>query len=203
MHRLGDSTTIRTYDAYHEVYDAETTGFWENFPREIMDTFVNLVPGNEILDLGSGPGRDAIMLRERGMSVTCLDGSENMVTMTRKLGFRSVVEDMRNIQFPDGSFDGIWAYSSIMHVTLEEGRNVINGLHRILRKGGVLLLGLIEGGGSEMVPIGESSLFRFFEYYDDSKIGRLVSGTLFNPVGVFRFQPRRHVYINHIFRRIP
>ena len=76
--------TIRTYDAIHDLYDAETRDFWEKFPAATVREFVSRLHGKDVLNLGSGPGRDSLILREQGLSVTCIDGSKEMVEMSDK-----------------------------------------------------------------------------------------------------------------------
>jgi hypothetical protein len=62
------SLTIDTYNAYAVAYDDETTGFWRDFPTPFIDAFASRVKG-DVINIGSGPGRDALLLKEsRGQS---------------------------------------------------------------------------------------------------------------------------------------
>ena len=78
-----DKKTIDTYNELAQEYDDETKDFWERFPRSILDNFIKLAKGS-VLDVGSRPGRDGLILQQHGLSVTCIDASEAMV----KLFFR-------------------------------------------------------------------------------------------------------------------
>ena len=40
-----DQTTIDTYDAMAAQYDAETVGFWDEFPRSFIDSFAGCAKG--------------------------------------------------------------------------------------------------------------------------------------------------------------
>lgn len=175
--------------------------FWEKFPRGYIDNFVSLLPGHKILDLGSGPGRDALLLRSSGLDVVCLDGSEKMVQTTRNLGFESILSDIRDLSVPKNSFDGIWAYSSIIHISFDEAIMVMRKASSILREGGILFLGLIRGSGGQFVQIGESSLKRYYEYYSETKVQALLKDTGLEFVSMDEFQPGNHVYMNYMFRR--
>ena len=73
-----DQQTIDTYNKMAQEYEDETSSFWDRFPRTFIDAFAAAVNGN-VLDIGSGPGRDALILKEKGVDVTCLDASEEMV----------------------------------------------------------------------------------------------------------------------------
>ncbi len=69
-----DKQTVDTYNKLAVQYDEETVNFWELFPRSFIDKFVSL-SGDRVLDIGSGPGRDGLILLEKGKSVTGLDAS--------------------------------------------------------------------------------------------------------------------------------
>lgn len=193
--------TIRTYNAINELYDAETRDFWDRFPIDIVRKFVELLPSDEILDLGSGPGRDAVILRNHGLNVTCVDGSENMVNMTARLGFNSVLSDLRVFDSPDKKYHGIWAYSSLIHLNFDEAKKLVGKLSDILKDGGVLFLGLIQGDGHDVINAAGSSFTRYFEYYHHEKIMALVENSSFRLVFHDSFKPGNQVYLNYIFSK--
>ena len=60
-----DEKTIKTYNQMAKEYEDETVDFWKRFPRTFFDKFAELVKG-KVLDVGSGPGRDGLLLKERG-----------------------------------------------------------------------------------------------------------------------------------------
>ena len=192
--------TIRTYDAIHELYDAETRDFWEKFPAETVKEFVSRLHGKEILNLGSGPGRDSLILRDHGLNVTCIDGSGEMVEMTSRLGFKSIQADLRDLNI-EQLYDGVWAYSSLIHLTYDESRVLLGKIHNLLRQGGVLLLGLIEGEGSERRKVADSSYVRYFEYYGQEKVKSLFQGTRMKLVYQDTFKPGNHTYLNYILEK--
>ena len=110
-----DQKTIDTYNKMAREYDEETVDFWNRFPRTTIDSFAKSVSG-KILDVGSGPGRDGLLLKEQGLNVICLDASEEMVKSCQNKGLQAVVGDFNQIPFADKSFDGVWAYTSLLHV---------------------------------------------------------------------------------------
>ena len=84
-----DKITIDTYNKMAIEYDNETTDFWQRFPRSIIKEFGVRVKGGKILDVGSGPGRDALLLQDFGCQVTCLDASTKMVEMCKEKGLEN------------------------------------------------------------------------------------------------------------------
>ena len=193
------SDTIRTYDAIHDLYDAETRDFWEKFPAATVREFVSRLHGKDVLNLGSGPGRDSLILREHGLSVTCIDGSKEMVEMTSRLGFKSIQADLRDLDLAE-LYDGIWAYSSLIHLTYDESKELLEKIHILLRPGGILFLGLIEGEGHETRNVANSCYTRYFEYYDENKVESLLHGTGMKIVYRDAFRPGNHTYLNYIIK---
>lgn len=198
-----DKRTIEAYEVYHEVYDAETRDFWEKFPADILNSFVEGLKGNRVLDLGSGPGRDAVLLRNKGLDVLCLDGSQNMVDATNRLGFQSIKRDFRHLELQEETLDGVWAYSSLIHVSFAEAKEIISQIFQVLKPGGLLFLGLIEGSGNEERKIGNSRYTRYFEYYDDKKLKDLFTNSGFNLLQQNKFKPGNHIYRNILLSRNP
>ncbi len=192
--------TIGAYDAIHQLYDAETRDFWERFPASNVREFVSALPGKEVLNLGSGPGRDSLILRDHGLDVTCVDGSRQMVRMTAELGFRSLKANLADMTI-EGVFDGIWAYSSLIHLTFAQSKQLISSIQNNMRPGGVLFLGLIEGTGNETRNVAGSKFARYFEYYDAAKVESLLAGTSLVLQYHDTFRPGNHTYLNYIFKK--
>src|SRR3989344_3337954 len=98
-----DPKTIATYNKLAKEYDEETADFWDKFPQDSFDEFTKLVKGKD-LDVGSGPGRDGLILQKKGLEVVCLDASEAMVKISSKKGLKSVLGDFNDLPFVDESF---------------------------------------------------------------------------------------------------
>ncbi|MCX4820688.1 bifunctional class I SAM-dependent methyltransferase/N-acetyltransferase [Streptomyces sp. NBC_01142] len=99
-----------------------------------------------VLDLGCGPGRSALLLAaEAGAQVTAVDLHEPFLDELRQsaeaLGLgdtiRTVQADMAELPFPDGSFDLVWAESSVYSIGFDTG---LREWRRLLAPGGSLVL---------------------------------------------------------------
>jgi ubiquinone/menaquinone biosynthesis C-methylase UbiE len=110
-----DQQTIDTYNRLAKEYDDETIDFWNQFPRTFLDKFVEL-SGMRIVDIGSGPGRDGLLLQQAGKEVVCTDASEAMVKLSTERGLKSVLAGFDNLPFEDQLFDGVWSYTSLLHI---------------------------------------------------------------------------------------
>ena len=195
-----DDRTIKAYDIYSEVYDAETADFWDGFPKDIIQDFKSNLKGSRVVDLGSGPGRDAILLREVGLDVLCVDASAKMAEQTSKKGFTTIISDLRDLKLDMSGYDGVWAYSSLIHISFEESRKLLMKLSESMNEGTVMLLGLIRGDRNEERKMGDSNYVRYFEMYTEDKIRDLLEGTHFETVEMKTYQPKNHVYMNYLLK---
>ncbi len=196
-----DSKTIDTYNKLAREYDEETADFWDRFPRTIIDAFVKAGP-KKVLDIGSGPGRDAVILKTAGLDVTCLDASEAMVTMTKEKGIVSVLGDFMNLPFPDGNFDGVWAYTSLLHIPKTDLKKALGEIFRVLKSGGVLGLGFIEGdfeGYRESSGVG---LPRYFAFYQKEEVEALLRECGFELFFFETFKPRNKNYLHFLAKKV-
>lgn len=198
-----DKVTIDTYNKLAKEYDEETRDFWELFPDTILKEFSSRVGENKkILDLGSGPGRDGVLLQNKGLEVVCMDASPVMVEMCQDRGLESIVGDFLNIPFEDNSFDGVWAYTSLLHIKKEEIKQALLEIKIVLKYGGILGLGMIEGEGDfyrESSGVGEP---RWFAFYSNEEIRKLLAETGFEVFYYEDFTPRSKKYLNYLAKSI-
>lgn len=195
-----DEKTIQTYNQMAKEYDDETIDFWQRFPRTFFDKFEELVQG-KILDVGSGPGRDGLLLREKGLEVICLDASEAMIKLCEEKGLQSVVGDFLSMPFENNSFDGAWAYTSLLHIPKADVAKAFDEIKRVLKNGGILGLGLIEGDTEEYRESSGVNMPRWFSFYTKEEVGKLLTKHGFEVLYFEQFQPRSKNYLNFITKK--
>lgn len=163
--------TRKTYNKYPELFDEK---FGKYFGKEIKDKadfFLEELKGRKIVDLGSGPGNHAEYFKEKGFDVLCVDISEEMVKLCRKKGLKAEVMDIEDLKLPEKTFDGVWAYTSLLHMPKSKIKNAIKNIHKILKQDGVLSVSLIEGSGEGFeVRDYHPETKRWFSYYNDEEI---------------------------------
>ncbi|MBI4088544.1 class I SAM-dependent methyltransferase [Candidatus Kaiserbacteria bacterium] len=195
-----DKVTIDTYNRTAQAYDVETTSFWDLFPRTIIDKFASIAHGR-VLDVGSGPGRDGLILQEKGLKVVCLDASEAMVALSTSRGLQSIVGDFCALPFPNESFGGVWAYTALLHIPKNEVRIALSEIARVLVKGGVFGLGLIEGDDEQYRESSGIHLPRWFSYYRQEEIENLLQTHEFTITYFEQFKPASKNYLNFVARK--
>jgi len=195
-----DSQTIDTYNKLAQEYDLETVDFWQGFPKSFFDMFIEK-SGKRILNIGSGPGRDGLVLKSAGKDVVCLDASEEMVKMSAERGLESVVGNFNDLPFSKESFDAVWSYTALLHIPKDSIAIPLAQISSVLKPGGIFGLGLIEGDTEGYRESSGVHLPRWFSYYEKNEIENLVLKQGFNLLYFESFKPGSRKYLNFIFRK--
>jgi SAM-dependent methyltransferase len=122
----------------------------KQFDRELLERFADECPRGRVLDVGCGPGHVGRFLRDLDVDVTGVDLSPSMVDVARRLneGMRFEVGDMRQLDCRDGEIAGVVAFYSLIHIARESVPAVLLEFHRVIARGGRLLLAVHGGRGS-------------------------------------------------------
>jgi ubiquinone/menaquinone biosynthesis C-methylase UbiE len=195
-----DQKTIDTYNKMAKEYDDETVDFWDRFPRTFLDKFVEL-SGKKIVNVGSGPGRDGLLLQQTGKEVVCVDASEAMVKLSSERGLESVLTGFDKLPFEDKSFDGVWSYTALLHIPKKSIDVPLKEISRVLKSSGVFALGLIEGDTEGYKESSGVDMPRWFSFYQKDEIIDLCKKHSFEFVYFETFKPRSKNYLNFIFRK--
>jgi ubiquinone/menaquinone biosynthesis C-methylase UbiE len=117
--------------------------------RELDEFVRRLPPHSTILDIGCGSGLVAKFLMDRGLRVTGIDISKNMLKLARQCApeAKFYKMDMTRMRFVDNSFDGVVALYSIIHLPRIFHERIFKKISRITRTNGIVLLSV---GGSNL-----------------------------------------------------
>jgi SAM-dependent methyltransferase len=113
--------------------------------------------GSRVLDFGCGSGRTIRHLQQSRWTLTGCDVDEEAVAWCRSsLPFADFIVSGENppLDFPDGSFDAIFAISVFTHFPPEAQAAWISELGRILRPGGIAMLSTMGPSIIENFPHG-------------------------------------------------
>ncbi len=196
-----DEKTIHTYNQMAKEYDEETIDLWDQFPRTFFDIFTERVQGS-VLDVGSGPGRDGLLFKEKGLDVTCLDASEAMVELCKEKGLRAIAGDFTTMPFEHDLFDGVWAYTSLLHIPKKDVSKAFGEIQRVLKNNGILGLGLIEGDTEGYRESSGANMPRWFSFYTKEEVEQLLAKHGFNVLYFEQFTIRSRNYLNFIAQKM-
>lgn len=196
--------TVKAYDRSVEKYFEKTRN---GRLDEQMKRFADLLPENgEVLDLACGPGRDAKLFCDMGFQVLGIDGSPNMVAKAREIAPLAEFEvlDFKDVDFRE-RFDGIWFNAGLLCVPKVEARDVLERVHRALKKGGVLHLSVKEGDGEGWRLDARYQIEKYYAYYQRDEILGMLSGfeVLEAKIAPKKDEYQTHPWIMMLCRKAP
>jgi len=128
--------------------DAATHDFSHSRPStaliDVCQTY--LKPGDRVLDLGCGGGRNAHYLAQRGYHVYGVDVAEGAVRVCQKRFARYNLSgefnqgSFDNIPYEDGYFAAVFCIAALDHVSLRQAQSAMREMRRVLAPGGICLL---------------------------------------------------------------
>ena len=105
----------------------------------VQKRFAKMLPiGSKILDFGCGSGRDTKYFLEKGYRVEATDGSSELCELASAFTGIEVKEMLFQELDASGKYEGIWACSSILHLSKKELLPVIRKMCDALKDNGVI-----------------------------------------------------------------
>ena len=137
-----------SYDAVARRYETEFLDELRTKPRdrELLAAFAEAAD-DPVVEVGCGPGQIGAFVRRHGRRVFGLDLSREMTWRAIGRLDGAVVADMRSLPFASARLGGLVAFYSLIHVRRGELGIALQEFHRVLRRGGRLLLSAHEGSG--------------------------------------------------------
>jgi len=139
--------------------DPVTADFSKSVPAKPLPSFCksHLKPGDRVLDLGCGRGRNAQYLVEQGYELFGMDIAPGSVEFCRERLRRFDLTgdfrqgDFRKIPFEADMFHGIVCISALDHVTLTGAGEALKEMRRVLEPRGCMLLTFDPPGRDEEI----------------------------------------------------
>ena len=135
--------TLNYYNTNAEEYFKNTLNANMRANYSLFESY--LKPGDYILDLGCGSGRDTKYFLENGYKVDAIDGSIELC----KLASEYTGINAENKLFSDlddyNKYNGIWACASLLHLTKEEMIYTLNKMVKSIKLKGVIYMSVKYG----------------------------------------------------------
>jgi len=139
--------TLQSYEGSARDYDKLVDA---HRPPHILRALQQLVdavpPGGRVLEIGSGPGRDADVLESLGLAVRRTDATQAFVDLMTERGKRA---ELLNVVTDElgGPYHGVLAMGVLIHVDRHQLDAVLRKIHAALRPGGAFLAAMRRGEG--------------------------------------------------------
>ncbi|WP_410593821.1 class I SAM-dependent methyltransferase [Amycolatopsis sp. lyj-23] len=151
MSWLADTAT--SYDTVASSYAEWVSDALEKQPylKAALTLFAAQVDG-PVVDVGCGPGHFTAYLASLSVDASGVDLSPGMVDLARRSHpqLRFEVGSMTDLALPDASVAGVLASWSLIHVPDESVPVTLGHFHRVLRPGGLLMIGYHVGVGTRL-----------------------------------------------------
>jgi len=166
----------RIADRYDDWYRTKTGRYVDRTEKWLVFSMLRTKSGRA-LDLGCGTGNYTLELKRRGFDVIGLDASEGMLRIARSKGLNCIRGDAYSLPFPDGSFDLV--LSVTMFEFIHEPEKVLREIHRVLRPGGEVLIGTMNGRSlwflfKRLKSIFVETAYRYARFYTPSELEGLL-----------------------------
>lgn len=196
------SPTDKTLAAYQGGVDAYVAGSPAGVAEPVallLDEVVANVPRGEVLELGSGPGREAQYLEDRGLRVHRTDATPAFVERLQRAGHQARLLDVRRDDL-DGPFDAVVANAVLLHLERSDLTRALRACQAATRPGGVLAVTLKEGDG-EAWSEAKLDQARWFVYWREPALRRALISAGWDVVRLDRVQGRLEPWLHVLCRR--
>jgi SAM-dependent methyltransferase len=169
------AATVRAYDSFALDYREGTAELPGPVASAIGRLAGVLAPGSRVLEIGSGPGRDAVALEAAGLSVRRTDITPSFVAMLRAAGHQADVvdpltDDLSDPAAPGTPYDAVWSGACLLHVDRDDLPTVLTRLAETTRDGGLLYASFKEGDGAGWSVHGHVPAPRHFTYWREEPL---------------------------------
>ncbi|AFL96098.1 hypothetical protein CL1_1903 [Thermococcus cleftensis] len=161
---------------YDEWYRTKTGRYVDRTEKWLIFSMME-TRGGKALDLGCGTGNYTLELKKRGFDVIGLDASEGMLRIARSKGLNCIMGDAYSLPFPDESFDLV--LSVTMFEFIHEPERVLAEIHRVLRPGGEVIIGTMNGRSlwfllKRLKSIFTETAYRYARFYTPGELEGLL-----------------------------
>jgi trans-aconitate methyltransferase len=96
--------------------------------------WLDVQPGEYVLDLGCGDGHLTLRIVESGAHVLGVDGSAEMIAAARQRGIEAELARAEELPFREGTFDAVFSNAALHWVRGQD--EMLAHVHRVLKRGG-------------------------------------------------------------------
>lgn len=166
----------QSYNRMVEERDKKEIASWKTEERYQFLSLLQKEGRKNLLEIGAGTGTHGKFFQDSGLEVVCTDLSPEMVKLCHKKGLTAYVMDFLNLDFPDGSFDAIYALNCLLHVPRKDLPSVLKVIQDLLKPRGLLYLGQYGGLEREGTwPEDHYEPERFFSFLSDDQIKEITA----------------------------
>ncbi|MGV8886277.1 MAG: class I SAM-dependent DNA methyltransferase [Microbacteriaceae bacterium] len=196
MRLTPNEVTVASYEQHSASYISANAARPGPLEIAFMERLAALLPtGARVLELGTGPGRDADVLERLGLRVDRTDVTRAFVERLRAAGHSARVLDALTAEWKHPhaaageaapAFDAVFASAVFLHFSRENLRTVLT---TAARHTSLLAFTIRDDDGEVWVDIKGEELFHF-TYWREAALRQLLSATGWDVVELTHVSPR-------------
>jgi SAM-dependent methyltransferase len=165
--------TLQSYQNKTKEY-VEGTPPVDDAIKAWTDACLSLIPQTgKILEIGSGFGRDAEHIKERGFEIECTDAVPNFVEILKSKGLNARTLNLLTDPI-EGEYDMVFADAVLLHFTPQEAAQVTRKIHTALNDKGIFALRVKKGDGAVWTDSKLGSP-RYFYYWQPEELKEMLA----------------------------
>ena len=174
-----NAQTVATYESRVQEYINSTSHEVNGDLKVWLDESVDNLPhAARILEIGSGFGRDADYLHDKGYSVECTDATLGFVELLQDNGFNARELNVLTDEITS-RYDFVFADAVLLHFDREQTADVMQKVYGSLEDGGRFAFTVKQGIGEEW-STDKLDAPRYFCYWQKGQIEELLEYTGFH-----------------------
>lgn len=165
-----------SYNRMVEERDKKEIVSWKMEERQQFLSLLQKENKENLLEIGAGTGVHGKFFQDNGLEVICTDLSPELVKRCQEKGLTAYTMDFLNLDFPDCSFDAVYALNCLLHVPQKDLPKVLKAIQALLKPGGLFYLGVYGGIEREGTwPEDHYEPKRFFSFLSDDQIREIAT----------------------------
>jgi len=168
-----NARTLQSYQDKTQAY-IEGTPPIDDEVKKWLDTALKLIPQEgKILEVGSGFGRDAEYIQQKGFAVECSDAVPHFVELLQQKGFDARLLNILTDDLGTG-YDMVHANGVLLHFAPEESATIAEKVWTALNDDGIFTLNMKRGNGPQWSNE-KLDAPRYFYYWQPDELQKLLS----------------------------
>ena len=157
---------VKSYEKYAHERAAHSPDVFKVRERSEFLKFLQDEGRETLLEIGCGPGGDALFFQNQGFRVLAVDNAPTMVKLTAEKGVPARVLDCYNLDEIHERFDAVYTMNCLLHIPKRDFDQVLDLISGRLNENGIMYIGI--WGDQNFEGIWEKDRYapkRFFSFW--------------------------------------
>ncbi len=157
---------VKSYEKYAHERAAHSPDTFKVRERSEFLKFLQDDGRETLLEIGCGPGGDALFFQNQGLRVLAVDNAPTMVKLAAEKGVPARVLDCYNLDEINERFDAVYTMNCLLHIPKRDFDQVLDLISGRLNENGIMYIGI--WGDQNFEGIWEKDRYapkRFFSFW--------------------------------------